>query len=187
MLSLASSWSGVRWQGKQLSTSGRQRQAGCGPTSDGKWGVAKIGVWINNYLLAPPSCFFAFLSPPPPPNHQGNTHRQWMCVCVGGGGGEGKEGAHICVNLCVSWVGLFKLQPDFRIQLSFRKAIKWLYGAFWVSILTFQDSDLNLVSPVGVWRGVWGGCSRARAFVWFCYVLSNYQVWKLSPSGTYGR
>ena len=47
--------------------------------------------------------------------------------------------------LLLSWVGLFRLQPDFQIQVSFRKQWKWLWSAFWVWILTFQDSDVNLV------------------------------------------
>ena len=44
-----------------------------------------------------------------------------------------------------AWVGLFRLQPDFRIQRSFRKQWKWLWSAFWAWILTFHDTNFNLV------------------------------------------
>ena len=47
------------------------------------------------------------------------------------------------------WWRLLKLQPDFRIQISFREGIKMsLRCDFWVWILTFQDSGFYLVPPM---------------------------------------
>ena len=56
----------------------------------------------------------------------------------------------ILCGLALSRLGLLRLQPDFRIQISFKKANKDALSrdAFWVWILTFQDSDFNLVSPM---------------------------------------
>ena len=45
-----------------------------------------------------------------------------------------------------TWMGLFRLWPGFRIQLSFGK----LWGAFWVWILVFQDPSFNLVPPMNM-------------------------------------
>ena len=43
-----------------------------------------------------------------------------------------------------AWVGLFRLQLDFRVQISFRK--QW--NAFRMWFFTFQDSNFNSVPPM---------------------------------------
>ena len=48
----------------------------------------------------------------------------------------------------IAWMGLFRLQLDFRIQTFFRKQEKWFWDAFGVWFLTFQDSNFNLVPPM---------------------------------------
>ena len=59
--------------------------------------------------------------------------------------------------------GLFRLQPDFRIQVSFRMRWNWLWNAFWVWLFTFQDSDLNLVAAMIM-------------YVYFCFSLISLEA-----------
>ena len=42
-----------------------------------------------------------------------------------------------------SLMGLVRMQPDFWIQISFKKQSKWCWGALWVWFSIFQDSNFN--------------------------------------------
>ena len=75
----------------------------------------------------------------------------------------GEVGVHNKSNLQeLSWVGLFRLQADFRVQISFRKQWKWCWNAFWVWFFTFRDSNFNPVPSMHYVYHLYRGCINTR-------------------------
>ena len=54
----------------------------------------------------------------------------------------------LCLSVCLalSWLGLFRLQPDFGIQISFWKVLKWCRDAFWVIFSEFRHNPVPPIS-----------------------------------------
>ena len=55
-------------------------------------------------------------------------------------------------QIATAWVGLVRLQLDFRSQVSFRNQSKWCWDALCLWSVTFEDSHFNSAHPCNsVW------------------------------------
>ena len=99
--------------------------------------VAPVWVMLNSF------CVVLYVSSPVSTN-QTSFARLLLFLCLS----HPASDAALCVDeiaeseeSALSWVGPLRLQLDSRIQISFRKQLRWYWDAFWVWFFTFQDSD----------------------------------------------